>query len=278
MAAGDHTGKNGQEDRQHIGRDAEAWLAARGVPREPIRVRLSDRPAGGGAGAPDPAPTGGSATGQVRSPGSQSPDEPGRPRPAHPEPSRASRQVGHHDSGGVDTAGSAPETADGGRRRDEEVTRALGYARRATARQPRSEARIRRGLHRRGFAEAVVEAAISECRSRGIVDDGALARLLVDEGVRKGHAPRRIRRDLVRRGLPDHVIDRALEPASRQDPVVRALAVARKRAAQLRDVDAETAHRRLVGYLARRGYSQAVARKAARQIVLDDPGPPPGPS
>ncbi|MDP9022050.1 MAG: recombination regulator RecX [Actinomycetota bacterium] len=200
--------------------DAEQWLMARGVRREPIRVEL---------------------------PGS------------------------HGDRAGPARDRSPSAASGGGLEHD--VARAVAYARRATAQAPKSEARLQQALQRRGHAPAAIEVALRRCRERGIVDDRAFAESLVGEGRRRGHAPRRIRATLERRGIAEEVIEVVLAAVVDTDPEAAAYAVAHKRAAELRGVGTEVAYRRLLGYLARRGYPEALARKVARQAVFNDREP-----
>ncbi len=153
------------------------------------------------------------------------------------------------------------------------VAAAAAYARRATAQAPRSEQRLREALARRGYPAAIVEAALERCRSEGTVDDCAFAKALVEEARSKGHAPRRIRADLTKRGLPVEIITAVLATVGDRDPEAAAYAFAAARAARLRAVDAQTAYRRLVGYLIRRGHEEPLARKVARQAVFNDREP-----
>ena len=100
-----------------------------------------------------------------------------------------------------------------------------------------------------------------------------MAAALVAEWRAKGHAPRRLRDDLRKREFDEEVVARAVAVAEDDEPLAAAFALAKDRAARMRHVDAETAYRRIVGYLARRGHSDGVARKAARDAVFDDREP-----
>ncbi len=152
----------------------------------------------------------------------------------------------------------------------ERVAEATAYARRVTAQAPRSEQRLRDALTRRGYPVAIIEAALGHCRSEGVVDDHAFARALVVEGQRRGHAPRRIQADLVKRGLPAEIVAAALGTIRDRDPEAAAFAVAAGRVARLRGLDVQTAYRRLVGYLVRRGHDEGLARKVAREALFND--------
>ena len=76
--------------------------------------------------------------------------------------------------------------------------------------------------------------------------------------------------DLRKRGLPDDLIAEALAATEREDPEAVAFGVARAKAASYGHLEPETAFRRLVGYLARRGHGEGLARKVAREVVWAD--------
>lgn len=215
-------------------RDAEAWLASQGVERDPLRV--APDPAGEAARAPvSPREAQRLATEAASVPPDRTAD------PAEPE---------------------RPELQD-------QVSAAVAYARRSTAQAPKSEARLRDKLAGRDYPEIVIRLAMQRCRDEGIVDDEAYAKAFAEERRAKGHAPFRIRVDLSKRGFPDALIDRVLARFEAQDPEAQALELAVRKARSLGSVDAETAFRRTVGYVARRGYTEGVARKVAREAVFD---------
>lgn len=275
---------------------AEEWLAAHGIAREPLVPTASPSsdaaPPGDGPqrrdGAPsddgtrrgDGAPSDVAARAAV---GARPADgaraavgarealrlaqeaPPFAPTPAAPA-GGAANEVRDGAAGPGGAAGEGREPAD----LQDAVSEAVAYARRATANVALSEQRLRTKLEQRGYATVVVDQALARCRRERLVDDGAYVVAFVAERRRKGHAPRRIRADLVQRGLPNALIDEALADGGREDLEARAFDVARQRAASLRGVAAEAAFRRLLGYLARRGYPEATARKVARQVIWID--------
>ncbi|MBW3618883.1 MAG: RecX family transcriptional regulator, partial [Actinobacteria bacterium] len=98
----------------------------------------------------------------------------------------------------------------------------------------------------------------------------AYAAALADERRRKGHAPFRITQDLRKRGFADDLIARVVAPMEAQDREAQAFDAARGKARSLSGLADETAFRRLVGYLARRGYPEGLARKVSREVVYAD--------
>lgn len=117
----------------------------------------------------------------------------------------------------------------------------------------------------RGTVDDVID---DFCR-RGYLDDVALAGVLVTSGVeRKGQGRVALARALAQRGIPRDVIDGALDELPDDDDE-RALEFARSKARSLSRLDHDTALRRLVGQLARRGYNGAVAMKAAKAALRE---------
>lgn len=128
-----------------------------------------------------------------------------------------------------------------------------------------SEARL--VLRGHGLAGDQTDDVIDEFRRRGYLDDVVLAELLVSSGVeRKGQGRVALSRALAQRGIPRDVIDAALDVLP-DDDEERALEFARTRARSMGRLDSDTALRRLVGQLGRRGYNGKVAMTAAKKAL-----------
>ncbi len=222
-------------------RSAEDWLRERGVAREPIRVSAppDDRP-----------PVSAREAARLA-------NEPPAAAPGETPPDRAPSDTDEE----ADTAAGSL---------GDRVAAALAFIRRSTAGTPQSEARLRSKLTERGELPVVIDHALARARDEQLVDDDAMASALVAEWRTKGHAPLRIRQDLQKRGFDRALIERLLADAESEDQEAAAFDVARRKAAGMRHVTAETAFRRLVGHLARRGYPEGLARKVARQVIYVD--------
>lgn len=221
-------------------REAEAWLAERGIRREPIRV--SAEPSNVTPDDRRPAPV---SSREVLRLATQSAVDTGlgdADARAHPDPSQPHLE--------------------------EDVAQAVAFVRRSTSVAPQSEGRLRDKLRERGWPAAVIERTIERARRERLVDDVAMAAALVAERRAKGHATVRIRRDLRDRGFGEDVLDSALASAEAEDPHAAAFAVAHDKAAALTGVQTETAYRRVAAFVARRGYPEALARKVARDAVF----------
>lgn len=106
------------------------------------------------------------------------------------------------------------------------------------------------------------------CR-RGYLDDTLLAGQLVTSGIeRKGQGRVALSRALSQRGIPRDVIDAALDDVP-DDDAERALEYARSKARAMSRLDSDTALRRLVGQLSRRGYNGSIAMTAAKSALAE---------
>ncbi|MDL9980528.1 regulatory protein RecX [Microbacterium sp. ASV49] len=123
----------------------------------------------------------------------------------------------------------------------------------------------------RDLDDETVDAVIRVFERHGYLDDAALAGQLVHSGVdRKGQGRQVIAQTLAKRGIPRDIADAALDELP-DDDLERALEFARTKARSMTSLDRDTALRRLVGQLSRRGYGGSLAMTAARQ-ALDEGG------
>lgn len=152
---------------------------------------------------------------------------------------------------------------DGGAHRA--VDKAVAFLLRSTANRPQTEAELAAKLRGRSFDDAVIRAALERARDAGVVDDAAFAAAWAeDRGRQRGYGLARLRRELRRRQVPDAVADAALAALEGRDELAVAEELARQRAQQLpASLEPDVVARRLVGFLARRGYPEGLARRAA---------------
>ena len=117
-----------------------------------------------------------------------------------------------------------------------------------------------------------IDEVIEEFLHRGYLDDRTLAGALVTAGVeRKGQGRVALSRALAQRGIPRDIVDEALAELP-DDDAERALEFARTKARSMSRLEPETALRRLLGQLARRGYGGSVASNAARTALREAAG------
>jgi regulatory protein len=116
---------------------------------------------------------------------------------------------------------------------------------------------LARRMVRKGHRRPVVDAALERAASRGLLDDAAFAEFYVQTRAARGRGPSRLTRDLLSMGVDRGLIDRAIaaEWPEGADRSSMPIALAQKRAAQLANLPRQTKRRRVVAYLARRGFS-----------------------
>ena len=120
----------------------------------------------------------------------------------------------------------------------------------------------------RDFENGEVEVECERLLRVGLLDDLALAQTLVRTLTgRKGLGRGSIVAELRRRKIDSSAIEEALEELETDDELERAIAIAQKRAPQLRSLDAVTARRRLGAFLQRRGYSGSVISTAVARAL-----------
>ena len=129
--------------------------------------------------------------------------------------------------------------------------------------RPRSQAEIVSYLRRHDIPDTQVEAVVERLTAAGLVDDEAFAQFWVENRERfRPRGPRALRYELQRKGIGQEAIDQALEGV---DPSAGAYQAAAKKAQQLRQLDQREFYRKLVDYLARRGFDYDVAKEVANR-------------
>jgi regulatory protein len=135
--------------------------------------------------------------------------------------------------------------------------RALNYL----SYRPRSKAEVVSYLQRRGESDAQIDVITSRLERAGLLDDEAFTRFWVEN--RERFHPRGLRAlsyELRNKGIGEDIVARALATV---DVSTSAYEAANKKARQLSHLDKQTFHRKLVEYLARRGFDYEVAQEVA---------------
>ena len=128
---------------------------------------------------------------------------------------------------------------------------------RALERRSFARADLARRLVRKGHPRPAVDAALERAAGLGLLDDVEFARTYVQTRAARGRGPARLTRDLMAMGVERGHIDGALaaEWPEGGDRTGMPSALAAKRAAQLGDLPRPVKRRRVLAYLARRGFA-----------------------
>jgi regulatory protein len=138
----------------------------------------------------------------------------------------------------------------------------------ALARRPFAGRDLARRLVLKGHPPEAADQAVRRAERAGLVNDETFARHYVQTRAARGRGPMRLRRELTGMGVTPPLADRVLAeemPAADQD--ARVAALARKRAAQLADLSRQDRYRRLLAFLARKGYRGTRVREIARAAL-----------
>lgn len=161
---------------------------------------------------------------------------------------------------------AAAERLESGMRLDQPLLTRLGRAAdeeaafhtllRFVERRPFAGRDLTRRLVLKGHPPEAAAAAVERAQGVGLVDDARFTLHYVETRAARGRGPLRLRRDLSALGVERSVVDRALAEAFGPDGTggPSAEALARKRLAQLKGLARPVARRRLLAFLARRGF------------------------
>ena len=144
--------------------------------------------------------------------------------------------------------------------------RASASAIRHLARKPRTEAEVR-NLLRRKFPQNIVEQVVADLCDRSLIDDAEFARLWTESRLRtKPRSAWLIKRELLKKGVRRDLADAAVSDCNDSENAYRAASEYSRR---LDGADYETFHRRLYGYMGRRGFSDATCRSVISSLWRD---------
>lgn len=124
-------------------------------------------------------------------------------------------------------------------------------------RRPFAKADLGRRLGLKGHSSEAVAAALDRAEQAGYLDDARFAQQYVESRLARGRGPARLKRELAVMGVAKDLVDRAItketsDPGLGQDRIRQLIA---KRMPQLKDRPRPESRRRLLAFLARRGYS-----------------------
>ncbi len=129
--------------------------------------------------------------------------------------------------------------------------------------RPRSRAEVEAYLQKRGVAEPQREPIVERLERAGLLDDEAFAQFWVENRERfRPRGLRALRYELRGKGVGEETIEQALAAVDTSESAYRS---ASKRAQQLKHLDQKTFYRKIVEYLARRGFEYEVARETAER-------------
>lgn len=132
--------------------------------------------------------------------------------------------------------------------------------------RPRTKEELRQSLRRKGFDEELRETLLGKLDDAKLVDDASFA----EQWVRSRHTYQGLARsaliaELKRKGVDGEIAARAASEVDRETEEQRAREIVRKRLRSMTRLDEQTATRRLLGTLARKGYPEGLAYAVVRE-------------
>ena len=147
---------------------------------------------------------------------------------------------------------------------------AMSTALRLLAYRPRSAVELKQRLLRKGSGPALIEETIQRLRDLALVDDEAFARSWAESRDRTSPRGRRlVAWELQAKGVARPAIVEAVAGLDDEDAAYRA---AGRRGAALAGLPRDDFHRRLSGFLLRRGFSGETARATVARLWRETTG------
>lgn len=135
----------------------------------------------------------------------------------------------------------------------------------------RTRKQLAEALAKRGIPDEVTEEVLSRFEEVGLIDDAAFAGAWVDSRHRgRGLARRALARELRTKGVDAALVDEAVGRLDADQEERTARDLVERRLRTTRGLDREKRLRRLVGMLARKGYSEGLALRVVRRALEEE--------
>ena len=126
-------------------------------------------------------------------------------------------------------------------------------------------------LARKHVPEEVAHTVLDRLTEVGLVDDAVFARDWLEAGARRQKSRRALLAELAEKGIDREVIEAAATELEGDRDYEVAQGFAARKASALAGLEPAVQYRRLVGALARRGFSSAVVARVAREALAELP-------
>ncbi|MGA5821454.1 regulatory protein RecX [Kitasatospora sp. NPDC094028] len=176
---------------------------------------------------------------------------------------------------GTEGAGGAEGRSAARRQRVEESADPESRARDICLRLLTGAAKTRKqladALRKREIPEAVAEGVLTRFEEVGLIDDAAFAEAWVESRhAVRGLSRRALAQELRTKGVAAELVERAVAHLDYDDETEAARALVERKLRATRGLDQQARMRRLVGVLARRGYSEGLAFRVVRAALEDE--------
>jgi regulatory protein len=150
------------------------------------------------------------------------------------------------------------------------VTAARDYCLNLLTARPLTRAELHKKLIGRGYEQDVADQVLNRLDKVGLIDDAAVAEVWVRSRHNyQGMARKALSIELRRKGVADEVVAEAVSALDEEAEEARARDLVRKRLRGTVPADEVAMIRRLVGMLARKGYSGGLAYRVVKSELRD---------
>jgi len=155
--------------------------------------------------------------------------------------------------------------------REEENRKALDSSFRLFAVRDRSEKELTTRLGQKRLSKSSIDAALGRMKELGYIDDSKFARERINYLRRSGKGPAYVRMDLRKAGIDEETISGLLSTSaeSRAQEVEQIKNIALARLKRMGKIDFRDASRKLIGFLARRGFDIETIKDGLKAAKLE---------
>ena len=126
-----------------------------------------------------------------------------------------------------------------------------------------------RRLILKGHPPEAASAAVERAKTAGLIDDARFVHHFVETRAARGRGPLRLRRELNQLGVDRTLVDRALAETFQDGEADQTMVeqLVRKRMSALKGLERPVVRRRLITFLARRGFVGRMARETVERFA-----------
>ncbi|MFB7616922.1 regulatory protein RecX [Kitasatospora sp. NPDC056181] len=135
----------------------------------------------------------------------------------------------------------------------------------------KSRKQLADALRKREIPDEVAEQVLTRLEEVGLIDDAAFARAWVESRhAVRGLSRRALAQELRTKGVAGELVEQAVAQLDHDDETEAARALVERKLRATRGLERQARMRRLVGVLARRGYSEGLAFRVVREVLDDE--------
>lgn len=154
------------------------------------------------------------------------------------------------------------------RRPDDPAAQARDVVYRLLASRARSRLELRQALLRKDIDEDIADGVLQKFVDAGLVDDASFAEEWVNQRQRsQGLGRKALGFELRRKGIDEHLVESALSNVDSDAEAERARELVQRKLRGMGSLDHTAKMRRLVGMLARKGYSEGLAYRIVKEEI-----------